>query len=239
MQDRGWEAFEAVLGHRFADRQLLERALTHRSCRAEQQSCAHNEQLEFLGDAVLSLILSVFLIRRFPDWSEGELSRARGRLASAAALAEAARRIGLGQRLRLGPGEEKSGGREKGKLLANAYEAVTGAIFLDGGLAAAEAFVERTLLLPELVETAELARTDHKSALQEWLQARRHPPAQYRVLSESGPEHAKLFEVAVMVGDRPLAVSTGRSKKEAEQRAAALALEQLRQHSEDEQRFDD
>lgn len=237
MADRPWDAFEAVLGHRFADRGLLERALTHRSCRAEQQSCAHNEQLEFLGDAVLGLVLSAYLIRRFPDWGEGELSRARSRLASARALAEAARRIGLGQQLRLGPGEEKSGGREKGKLLANAYEAVAGAIFLDGGLAAVEAFVERTLLLPELVETAELARTDHKSALQEWLQARRQPPAQYRVLRESGPEHAKLFEVAVVVDGKPLAVSTGRSKKEAEQRAAALALEQLRQNPESEQRM--
>jgi ribonuclease-3 len=237
MADRPWDAFEAVLGHRFADRGLLERALTHRSCRAEQQSCAHNEQLEFLGDAVLGLVLSAYLIRRFPDWGEGELSRARSRLASARALAEAARRIGLGQQLRLGPGEEKSGGREKGKLLANAYEAVAGAIFLDGGLAAVEAFVERTLLLPELVETAELARTDHKSALQEWLQARRQPPAQYRVLRESGPEHAKLFEVAVVVDGQPLAVSTGRSKKEAEQRAAALALEQLRQNPESEQRM--
>lgn len=235
MESREREELEAILGHRFRDEHLLVRALTHRSCRAQEQQCRHNEQLEFLGDAVLGLVVSRFLFVRFPDWSEGQLSRGRAYLASTRALAEAGRRTQLGRFLQLGPGEEKSGGRDKCKLLANAYEAIVGAIYLDEGFEAAQRFIERTLLEPELAHGFALTESDHKSALQEWLQARRQPPAVYRVVSASGPDHAKLFEVAVLVDGQPLAVCSGRSKKEAEKQAAALALERLRQREATEQ----
>lgn len=222
---------EAVLGHRFTQPELLLQALTHSSCRAEGapgDEAADNERLEFLGDAVLSLIASEYLLQSFPDWKEGRLSMGRAALVNAASLCAAARRLGLGQHLRLGRGEEKTGGREKPALLADAYEAVIAAIFLDAGLRPARAFVKRTLLDPAALELAgKLSQQDHKSALQELLQRRGISPAEYRVESESGPDHRKTFVVEVSVGGKALASGTGASKKEAEQAAAQAALEQL------------
>jgi ribonuclease III len=221
-------ALEAVLGHRFADPEHLDLALTHRSHRQAVHD-ADNERLEFLGDRVLGLIASERLCRAFPHWDSGQLSKGLARLVNATSISEAAKKIGVGAFLRLGPGEEKTGGRDKKRLLADAYEAVLGAIYLDGGLAAASTFVERTLLDPALAAQAEaLERADHKSALQEWVQKRALSAVEYRIQSESGPQHQKTFEVEVWHANLRLAASHGSSKKEAEQDAARAALELLR-----------
>jgi ribonuclease III len=218
------EELEANLGHRFGSAERLERALTHRSHRQKTEGI-DNERLEFLGDRVLGLLASEELCRLFPEWDSGKLSKGLARLVSAPTIHHAAQRLKLGTHLRLGPGEEKTGGREKKRLLADAYEAVVGAIYLDAGIDAAGKFVRRTLLdfvLNGHVEGLESA--DHKSALQEWLQERGLGPVDYRVRNTSGPEHHKTFEVEVWLDGRRLAASKGQSKKEAEQAAARLAL---------------
>lgn len=224
-EERG--ELEAVLGHRFENPERLERALTHRSHR-QSSSGIDNERLEFLGDRVLGLVASEQLFVTFPLWDAGHLSKGLARLVSASSIHGAAQRLNLGDHLRLGPGEEKTGGREKKRLLADAYEAIVGAIYLDAGIPAAAAFLRRSLLDPAMASGVDgLARPDHKSALQEWLQQRGLGAAEYRVRSESGPEHQKTFEVEVRHLGRKLSVSEGRSKKEAEQTAARLALETL------------
>lgn len=223
---------EAAIGHRFEQPELLDRALTHRSFRAVDSGAEYNEQLEFLGDAVLGLLLGEFLVRRFPDWSEGALSKTRAKLASSHSLAGVGRRLEIGRYLRLGPGEEKTGGRQKRTLLANTYEALVAALYLDGGLEAAGSFVRKSLVEPALVRPPEtFTASDHKSALQEWLQARGMRLAAYRVVAETGPDHAKTFLVEVEAGGRALARSEGATKKEAEQAAAARALERLREEA--------
>lgn len=223
---------EAALDHAFREPGLLECALTHRSYRASDASCVHNEQLEFLGDAIVGFLLGDYLVRHFPQWAEGHLSKTRAKLGSAHSMCEASRRLGVGRFLRLGPGEEKTGGREKRTLLANAYEAVTAAIYMDGGLEAADRFVRRTLIDPALDRSPEsLAASDNKSALQEWLQARGMRLADYRVVAESGPDHAKTFVIEVLAGGRTLARAEGTTKKAAEQLAAARALARLREES--------
>jgi ribonuclease-3 len=220
---------EAAIGYRFQQPGRLERSLTHSSHREVRDAGAgDNERLEFLGDAVLGLIVSEYLVARFPDWSEGKLSKSKGRLVSARSLQAAGQRLELGKHLRLGRGEDKSGGREKRTLLADAYEALIAAVYLDGGLEAALRFVRSSLLDPVVGQQAEtLAAPDHKSALQEWLQRRGMRAAEYRVARESGPDHAKTFMVEVRWGGRTLAGSEGSSKKEAEQLAAERALSRL------------
>lgn len=235
MNDSEREALEAALGHRFANIQWLERALTHRS-HAFNSGAPHNERLEFLGDSVLGVAVSCVLVSRFPDWNEGRLSKARARLVSVASAEQAASRLNLGQHLRLGPGEEKTGGRQKQNLLADAYEAVVGAIFRDAGFDAAFAFVDRSLLYDSAAITELLTEPDHKSALQELLQSRGLRPAEYRVIAECGPEHAKTFRIAVRVEGCPLAEAEGRSKKAAQQAAAFLALKSLREEAAQEPR---
>jgi ribonuclease III len=227
MTDEERAQLEQILGHSFERPERLERALTHRSHR---QSAAgiDNERLEFLGDRVLGLVASEQLCRTFPEWDSGKLSKGLARIVSASSIHMAARGLKLGHHLRLGPGEEKTGGREKKRLLADAYEAIVGAIYLDAGLAAAGAFLQRTLLEPALGGQVEgLGRSDYKSALQEWLQQRSLGIVEYRIRNESGPEHQKTFEVEVWHAGRMLAASEGRSKKEAEQAAAMLALNTL------------
>lgn len=215
---------ESILGHHFAHSEPLERALTHRSHR-QGSGGVDNERLEFLGDRVLGLVASERLVDLFPQWDAGKLSKGLARLVSAASIHAAARRLHLGPYLRLGPGEEKTGGREKKRLLADAYEAIVGAIYLDGGLPAAAAFLRRTLLDPALDAGIDgLERPDHKSALQEWIQERGLGVVEYRLHNSSGPEHQKVFEVAVWHNGRRLSASEGRSKKEAEQAAAKIAL---------------
>ncbi|MFZ0211497.1 MAG: ribonuclease III [Candidatus Acidiferrales bacterium] len=226
MTDPERDDLEARLGYQFHKIEWLERALTHRSHTFASDE-RHNERLEFLGDSVLGLAVSHVLVVRFPDWDEGSLSKARARLVSAASAEAAANKLHLGDHLRLGPGEEKTGGRTKRNLLADSYEAVVGAIFRDAGFEPAAAFVERTLLDDARVAGSLSAEEDHKSALQEWLQSRGLRPAEYRVVKESGPEHQKMFRVAVRADGRLLAEAEGRSKKSAEQTAAGLALKAL------------
>jgi ribonuclease-3 len=222
-------ALETVLGHRFEKPERLERALTHRSHR-QTAADIDNERLEFLGDRVLGLVASEYLFLSSPHWDSGQLSKGLARLVSAASICGAAQRLKLGGHLRLGPGEEKTGGREKKRLLADAYEAIVGAIYLDGGLTAASAFLRRSLLDPASVGGVDgLEKSDHKSALQEWLQQRGLGVVTYRVHRESGPDHNKTFEVEVWHQGRKLSDSAGFSKKEAEQAAARLALETLAQ----------
>src|ERR1700729_1260189 len=183
------EELEAILGHHFKNLEELERALIHRSHR-QHSNDTDNERLEFLGDRVLGLVASEKLCRTFPDWDSGKLSKGLARLVSASSIHSAARQLKLGSHLRLGPGEEKTGGRDKKRLLADAYEAILGAIYLDAGLEAAAAFLRRTLLDPAFADSAEgrgLGNTDYKSALQEWFQRQGTSPAEYRVGGESGP----------------------------------------------------
>jgi ribonuclease-3 len=221
---------ETDLGHTFADPNLLDRALTHRSVSPDPGTLAalgDNEQLEFLGDAILGMLVSEELLRAFPTWSEGQLSKSRARLVNESSLANFARQIDLGKYLRLGRGEEKTGGREKPALLADALEAVVAAIYLDGGLAAARGFVGRAIVAKALeTEAHSPSRSDHKSALQELLQAEGLGQAEYRVIEESGPDHRKTFRIEVRASGAS-ATGTGRTKKEAEQDAARSVLEHL------------
>ena len=217
-----------LLGHRFARPERLEHALTHRSQRQGEVEF-DNERLEFLGDRILGLVASEHLFRCFHEWDAGKLSKALARLVSAETLLCSAQQLDLGRYLRLGRGEEKTGGREKKRLLVDAYEAIIGAIYLDAGLDPAAAFIHRTLIEPALAsEVQNIERSDHKSALQEWLQERGLAIVEYRLQSATGPDHRKLFEVEVWHDGRPLASSQGPTKKEAEQRAASVALEKLR-----------
>ncbi len=229
---------EASLGYHFLRRELLECALTHSSLRPEldaggasheeaEKARQDNEKLEFLGDAILGALVSEYLVTSFPEWNEGQLSKRRANLVRAASLHAAARRLDLGHYLRLGRGEEKTGGRDKPAVLADAYEAIVAAIYLDAGLDAARRFVHRTLLADagELAGKPEL--TDYKSAFQELLQARGLPPAEYCVVSESGPDHRKMFVVEARLLGRAVASGAGANKKEADQAAARLALKQF------------
>lgn len=221
-------AVEARIGYRFRDRGLLEHALTHRSRVAEDPSggVVDNESLEFLGDALLGFVVAELLYRESPGSREGVKSKVKAAVVSTASLAELAERLGLGDALLLGRGEEKTGGRHKPALLANACEAVIAAIYLDGGLEPARAFIERMLgpAVREALAPGHAGR-DHKSRLQEQLQAEGRPAPVYRVAAEIGPEHRKQFHVEVLVGDAVLAEGVGRTKKEAEQEAARAALE--------------
>ncbi len=218
--------------YRFRDAGLLEHALTHRSHAHEDVSggVRDNESLEFLGDAVLGLIVADQLFREFPAWDEGQKSKTKASLVSTQSLATIAEGLGLGQHLLLGRGEEKTGGRHKMALLADTLEALIAAIYLDGGIEAARAFVLREFgeLLDQVRQTGRVAvATDYKSALQEWLQSHDRPLPEYRVTGEVGPDHRKLFQVAVVVQGEAVARAEGRSKKEAEQRAAQAALDAL------------
>lgn len=208
---------ESLLGHQFRDPEQLHQALMHSSRipeRAAEEPSESNEKLEFLGDAVLELIVSEELVREFPDWSEGQLSKSRARLVNATAISLAAQRLGLGKYLRLGRGEEKTGGRNKPALLADAYEALIAAIYLDGGLEAARGFVRRSLVEGAIaVEAERLGHTDHKSALQEFLQSRGMAPGSYHVIAETGPDHQKTFRVEVRIAGQTPAMGTGRTKK--------------------------
>jgi ribonuclease III len=229
------ERLEEKLGVRFKNRALLEQALTHssavpelRAVKEDSPQPGNNERLEFLGDAVLDLLASEYLLENFPDWSEGQLSKSRARLVNARSLERAARRIGLGEHLRLGRGEEKTGGRDKPALLADGFEAVVAAVFLDAGLEATGQLLRRVLFDQALQERGErMAESDRKSALQELLQRSGHPPAEYRLAGETGPDHRKVFLVEVWENGSCLGTGEGKTKKEAEQQAARSALLQL------------
>jgi ribonuclease III len=218
---------ESLLGYTFSRPEFLERSLTHRSRRegVPGSDARDNESLEFLGDRVVGLIVSERLFETFRDWDAGKLSKALAHLVSSTSLYSAAQQLRLGSYLRLGRGEEKTGGREKHRLLADAYEAVVAAIYCDGGLTAASSFVERTLLRSAMAgREGVLHYGDHKSVLQEWLQQHGLGTIEYHISRETGPDHQKMFEVEARLNGRRLFSSTGRSKKEAEQFAARGAL---------------
>jgi ribonuclease-3 len=226
-----FESLQQAIGYRFRDRGLLEHALTHTSRANEDVSggVADNESMEFLGDAVLGFVIADVLFRGFPEFDEGQKSKIKASLVSTATLALQAGRLGLGEHLLLGRGEEKTGGRQKQALLADAYEALIAAVYLDGGVEAARTFIAREFGgLIEDVRRTGVGGHDHKSALQEQLQARSIALPEYRVVGTEGPDHRKQFQVAVVVNGESLAEATGPSKKEAEQEAARLALARLR-----------
>lgn len=223
-------ALEARIGGHFRRPELLRQALTHSSWSAGRAGTEPDyERLEFLGDAVLGLRVSERLLQSFPDRSEGHLSRLRSWLVSARNLALTARALGLGDYLRLGAGEVALGGRGRERLLANAMEAVIGAIHLDRGYRAAARFVDAHVLGSTLADLNpdHLHEFAYKSALQEWAHAHGQPLPRYRVVGASGPEHGKIFQVEVAVPGLYVGEGQGRSKKEAEQRAARAALERL------------
>jgi ribonuclease-3 len=226
-----FEGLQSALRYRFRDRGLLEHALTHASRAHEDVSggVRDNESLEFLGDAILGFLIADLLFHECPDFDEGQKSKAKATLVSTGTLARQAERLALGDHLILGRGEEKTGGRRKQALLADAYEALIAAIYLDGGLESVRTFVAREFasLLSD-VRTRDLSVHDHKSALQEYLQAIARPLPEYRVAGAVGPDHRKQFLVEVAVGGEPIAQAGGPSKKEAEQEAARLALARLR-----------
>jgi ribonuclease-3 len=225
-----FEALERALQYRFRDRGLLEQALTHTSRANEDISggAADNESLEFLGDALLGFIIADLLFRQFPGFDEGEKSKSKASLVSTATLARQAERLSLGDHLLLGRGEEKTGGRRKQALLADGYEALLAALYLDGGIDEARGFIAREFapLLAE-VRDGRTAGQDYKSALQELLQAREMSLPDYRLVGTIGPDHQKQFQVEVVVNGEALGQATGLSKKDAEQEAARAALEKL------------
>ncbi|MBI5210880.1 MAG: ribonuclease III [Elusimicrobia bacterium] len=215
--------FEDAIGYRFKDAALLKEALSHRSYASESKTDLYNERLEFLGDSILSAAIAHYCYVNLPQEREGTLSKIRSQFVSRASLAEWAREIGLGAHLLLGVGEESSGGRNRQSVLANALEALLGAIFLDGGYGAAAAFIDRwcQTRLEGFVET------DYKSRLQELLQSRFKSTPSYELLQSSGPDHDRTFSVLVHLNKRTLGQGTGKSKKEAEQAAARDALKSL------------
>jgi ribonuclease III len=225
-----FDEIETRIDYRFKDRGLLEHALTHKSRAAEDASggVADNESLEFLGDAVLGLVVASALFRQYPTYDEGQKSKIKASVVSTHALARQAEEIRLGDHLILGRGEEKTGGRFKQALLADAYEALIAAVYLDGGFDAATAFLQRELLEAiDLGASQTIVGQDYKSALQERLQALGRPLPEYRVAGETGPDHRKVFSVEVVVSGDVLGAASGNAKKEAEQEAARLALEKL------------
>jgi ribonuclease III len=217
------------LGYSFKDPALLLRCLTHVSYDRKKNE-AHNEVLEFLGDAVLDLAVSDLLMQRNPDKSEGDLSRMRAALVNSAVLAEKAALVNLGALLRIGKGEERSGGRSKPSILAGAFEALLGGVYQDGGYQAAHAVVERYFAADVTAKT--LGQHDYKTRLQEISQRLFREPPVYRVVSETGPDHEKVFVTEIAVGGKVLGKGEGKSKKQSEQHAARKALDALKKSDE-------
>ena len=222
---------QLALDYRFQQPKLLQEALTHKSYLQGKQEVGQqdNERLEFLGDAVLALVISEYVTSACPTSREGELSKVKARVVSRHSLAQAAQRLKLGEWLRLGRGEERTKGREKTSLLANALEAVIAAMYLDGGIAATRTFILR-ILQPELQIVEEIRAGgldwDYKSRLQEWSHKYYETVPTYRTIHESGPDHQKAFDVEVLVKGRVLGRGKGTTRKDAEQQAARQALEQ-------------
>jgi ribonuclease III len=222
---------EILLGYGFKNQALLLQALTHRSFvnEHEEEHFRNNESLEFLGDSVLGFIISSCIFQRYPELTEGELSKIKAYLVSAANLVRLAESIHLGDFIRLSWGEEKTGGRTKRAITVDAYEAVIGALYLDGGVEVASDFVWRQIgNFLEGLDLKQLTYGDFKSALQEQLHNLGRPEPIYRVVNEIGPDHRKTFVVQVVILGEVVAESSGRTKKEAQQSAARLALESLK-----------
>lgn len=224
------QQLEQLLAYTFHDRSLPVQALTHPSYLHEVSGSdgGDYQRLEFLGDAVLGLLLAEMLYIRYPDWDEGALSQLRSRLAGQDVLADRARRLGIGDFFLLGRGEEQTAGREKDSILADVLEALIAALYRDGGLQAARTLVGR--LFEELADAPEslVLGRDSKSELQEFLSSNGYPLPEYRQVEESGPPHDRLFSFQILVGDTVIGAGQGKSKKIAQQAAAACALDTLR-----------
>ena len=220
---------EAAIGYRFKNITLLQNALTHSSYANERwhNSLLSNERLEFLGDAILGMTVAKYLYQTFPDRPEGELTRMRADMVCEQTLAKVAARINLGKHLLLGNGEEQGGGRTRNSILADAVESVIAASYLDGGMEAAQRFIEQFILVE--VPVKKLHNTDYKTALQELVQQKKNQVLSYALVGESGPDHDKQFDVEVSLNGQVVGTGTGSSKKRAEQDAARVALEKLSQ----------
>ncbi len=218
---------ENAIGYRFHDIQLLLNALTHSSYANERwhNSLLSNERLEFLGDSVLGMLVAEYLYRNFPDRPEGELTRMRADMVCEQTLAAAANKIGIGEHLLLGHGEEQGGGRSRNSILADAMESVIAACFLDGGIDAALKVVQQFILVE--VPITKLHNVDYKTKLQELVQQKKNQVLSYVLVGESGPDHDKHFEVEVSLNGKVVGSGSGSSKKRAEQSAAASAVENL------------
>ena len=218
---------ETAIGYRFRDIQLLQNALTHSSYANERwhNSLLSNERLEFLGDSVLGMLVAEYLFRNFPDRPEGELTRMRADMVCEQTLAAVATRIGLGEHLLLGHGEERLGGRSRNSILADAVESVIAACFLDGGLDAALRFVKQFILVE--VPITKMHNADYKTQLQELVQQKKNQVLSYALVGESGPDHDKRFQVEVSLNGQVIGDGEGSSKKRAEQMAACEAIKKL------------
>ena len=223
------ENLQENLGYRFRDESLLRGALYHSSYANEHrnENIVSNERLEFLGDAVLGFVSAEFLYSRFPNAPEGELTRIRAALVREESLFEVAQALQLGECLMLGKGEESGGGRQRPSILADCTEAVFAAVYLDGGMDCARDLIHRVLLSKGDITVAESRRRDYKTELQELVQRKPHQVLCYELVGQSGPDHAKVFTVAVLLNGDPVGEGSGHSKKEAEQSAARAALEKL------------
>ena len=218
---------EAAIGYQFSNITLLQNALTHSSYANERyhNSLMSNERLEFLGDSVLGMVVAEHLFRNFQDRPEGELTRMRADMVCERALANVANRLGLGQHLLLGHGEERFGGRGRDSILADAVESVIAATYLDGGMEAAVAFIRKFILCD--VPAERMRNADYKTALQELVQQKKSQSLSYALVGESGPDHDKKFVVEVSLNGQVVGSGTGSSKKRAEQEAARVAIEKL------------
>ena len=223
------EKLQENLGYRFRDESLLRGALYHSSYANEHrnENIVSNERLEFLGDAVLGFVSAEFLYSRFPNAPEGELTRIRAALVREESLFEVAQSLQLGECLMLGKGEESGGGRQRPSILADCTEAVFAAVYLDGGMDCARDLIHRVLLSKGDITVAESRRRDYKTELQELVQRKPHQVLRYELVGQSGPDHAKVFTVAVLLNGDPVGEGSGHSKKEAEQSAACAAMEKL------------
>ena len=218
---------EKAIGYQFRDLSLLQNALAHSSYANERwhNSLMSNERLEFLGDSVLGMLVANYLYRTFPNRPEGELTRMRADMVCEKTLARVAGQLELGKHLLLGKGEEQGGGRSRDSILADAVESVIAACYLDGGMEAAKAFVEKFILVT--VPTQKMNNADYKTALQELVQQKKNQTLSYRLVGESGPDHDKKFEVELTLNGTVVGTGTGSSKKRAEQQAAQVAMEKL------------
>ncbi len=218
------EIFENILKYTFKNKDLLINALTHSSYANEVREGSSNERLEFLGDSVLSIIVSEYIFEKFSHLPEGELTKIRASLVCEKSLCYFSRELDMGNYLRLGKGEEKGGGRERDSILADAFEAVLAAMYLDGGMEVAKKHVMR-FIIPELKHTEDDVFKDYKTALQEIIQRNPEESVSYFLTGESGPDHDKMFEVEVRLNSNVIGRGKGKSKKRAEQMAAKQALE--------------
>jgi ribonuclease-3 len=223
------DALEKKLGYCFQDRQLLKTALTHSSYANENRAMglSSNERLEFLGDSVLGMVVASHLYLHYPELPEGRMTRLRAELVCEQSLVGVAQELELGRSIRLGKGEEHSGGRQRQSILADCVEAVIAAMYLDGGMDVARSFIDR-FILSDLSNSKEHGSSDYKTALQELVQQKSGQIITYSLLDEQGPDHMKVFTAQVSLNDVPIGEGVGHTKKEAEQSAARHALEALR-----------